>query len=75
MFPHSRERAPEGVSLLRHYPHALLASRERRRTGTWVAAGILLLMVLAAWWFYPIWTGEVIPYSQWTWRMWMPTWV
>ena len=31
VLPHSRERAPEGVSLLRHYPHALLASRERRR--------------------------------------------
>jgi dolichyl-phosphate-mannose--protein O-mannosyl transferase len=43
--------------------------------GTWVAASILVLIVIAAWWFYPIWTGEVIPYEQWTWRMWMPTWV
>jgi len=51
------------------------APRTRRIPGTWVAAGILVLVVLAAWWFYPIWTGEVIPYAQWTWRMWMPTWV
>jgi dolichyl-phosphate-mannose-protein mannosyltransferase len=47
----------------------------RRRTGTLVAAGILLLVAMAAWWFYPVWTGELIPYEQWTWRMWMPTWV
>jgi dolichyl-phosphate-mannose--protein O-mannosyl transferase len=51
------------------------ADTRRRRPGTWVAAGILVLAVVAAWWFYPIWTGEVIPYTQWTWRMWMPTWV
>lgn len=38
--------------------------------------GIYLLAVIAAaWWFYPIWTGEVIPYDQWKLRMWMPTWV
>jgi dolichyl-phosphate-mannose--protein O-mannosyl transferase len=38
--------------------------------------GIYLLAVIAAaWWFYPIWTGEVIPYDQWKLRMWMPTWI
>jgi len=51
------------------------AAVDRRRVGTLVAAGIMVLVVAAAWWFYPIWTGEVIPYTQWTWRMWMPTWV
>ena len=51
------------------------ADRDRRRVGTWIAAGVMLLVVAAAWWFYPIWTAEVIPYTQWTWRMWMPTWV
>lgn len=40
------------------------------------AVGLYLLaVVLAAWWFYPIWTGEVIPYQQWQMRMWLPTWV
>ena len=34
----------------------------------------LLLVVAAAWFFYPIWTGEVIPYQAWRLRMWMPTW-
>ena len=50
-------------------------SSSKRRTGTLVAAGIRILVVVAAWWFYPIWTAEVIPYTQWTWRMWMPTWI
>jgi dolichyl-phosphate-mannose-protein mannosyltransferase len=35
----------------------------------------LLAVVAAAWWFYPIWVGEVIPYDQWRLRMWMPTWI
>ena len=35
----------------------------------------LLAVIAAAWWFYPIWVGEVIPYDQWKLRMWMPTWV
>lgn len=58
---------------------ALVGSRDaplpRRRTGTLVAAGVLLVVIALAWWFYPIWTAEVLPYDQWTWRMWMPTWV
>jgi dolichyl-phosphate-mannose--protein O-mannosyl transferase len=44
----------------------------------WVIALIalyLIAVIAAAWWFYPIWTGEVIPYDQWRLRMWMPTWV
>ncbi len=35
----------------------------------------LIAVIAAAWWFYPIWTGEVIPYDQWKLRMWMPTWI
>jgi dolichyl-phosphate-mannose--protein O-mannosyl transferase len=35
----------------------------------------LIAVIAAAWWFYPIWTGEVIPYDQWRLRMWMPTWI
>ena len=38
-------------------------------------AGYLLMVVLAAWWFYPVWTGQVIPYEAWQTRMWWPTWV
>ena len=51
------------------------ASPERRRWGAVGAGGIVLLAVVLAWWFYPIWTAETLPYAQWQWRMWMPTWV
>lgn len=51
------------------------APPERRRWGAIGAGSIVLLAVVAAWWFYPVWTAEVIPYVQWQWRMWMPTWV
>lgn len=48
----------------------------RRRTWGAVAAGsIVLLAVIAAWWFYPVWTAIEIPYDMWRLRMWMPTWV
>jgi dolichyl-phosphate-mannose--protein O-mannosyl transferase len=51
------------------------ASKNRRFWGTVVAGSVVLLAVIACWFFYPIWTGAVIPYNQWQWRMWMPTWV
>lgn len=49
-------------------------SAHRRQRGA-VAVGVFLLLVTAAaWWFYPVWTGEVIPYEAWRLRMWLPTW-
>ena len=39
------------------------------------AGSVLLLAVAAGWFFYPVWTGEVIPYDAWHMRMWFPTWV
>jgi dolichyl-phosphate-mannose-protein mannosyltransferase len=36
---------------------------------------LMVLMIAAAWWFYPIWTGEVIPYDAWRLRMWFPSWI
>ena len=51
------------------------ATPERRKRGA-IAIGVLVAaVVLAAWWFYPVWTGQVIPYDQWNLRMWMPTWI
>lgn len=47
----------------------------RRTWGAVAAGGIVLAAVIAGWWFYPVWTGEVLPYDAWRLRMWMPTWV
>ena len=51
------------------------APAPRRRNGAIVATVIVLLMVAVAWWFYPVWTGEVIPYDAWRFRMWFASWV
>ncbi|GGM94651.1 dolichyl-phosphate-mannose--protein mannosyltransferase [Streptomyces fuscichromogenes] len=48
----------------------------RRRTRGAVAAGTLVLLI--AWnfvYFYPIYTGQTIPYSGWQARMWLDTWI
>ncbi len=46
----------------------------RRRNGALAVGLFLIAVVVVAWWFYPVWTGEVIPYEAWRLRMWMPTW-
>ena len=51
------------------------APARRRRDGAVAVIAIVLAMVLAGWWFYPVWTGEVIPYEQWRMRMWFSSWV
>ena len=51
------------------------ATPARRQWGILAAGTVLLLIVAAAWFFMPIWTGQVIPYERWDWRMWLPTWV
>ena len=51
------------------------ASPNRRTWGAVVAGGVVLAAVAAGWFFYPIWTGQTIPYDVWHIRMWFPTWV
>ncbi|MFG2952138.1 dolichyl-phosphate-mannose--protein mannosyltransferase [Streptomyces sp. NPDC048291] len=49
---------------------------QRRRLRGAVAAGVLVLLI--AWnfvYFYPIYTGQTIPYSDWQSRMWLDTWI
>lgn len=49
---------------------------ERRRLRGAVAAGVLVLLI--AWnfvYFYPVYTGQTIPYSGWQSRMWLDTWI
>ncbi|MFF2730280.1 dolichyl-phosphate-mannose--protein mannosyltransferase [Streptomyces sp. NPDC058008] len=47
-----------------------------RRTGGAVAAGVLVLLI--AWnfvYFFPVFTGQTIPYAGWHDRMWLDTWM
>ena len=49
---------------------------ERRRLRGAVAAGVLVLLI--AWnfvYFFPVYTGQTIPYSGWQARMWLDTWI
>jgi dolichyl-phosphate-mannose--protein O-mannosyl transferase len=47
----------------------------RRRSGLYVVGLVLVLAVLAAAFFYPVLTAEVISYQDWRMRMWMPSWI
>ncbi|MFG2961999.1 dolichyl-phosphate-mannose--protein mannosyltransferase [Streptomyces sp. NPDC048288] len=48
----------------------------RRRTRGAVAAGALVLLIIWNFvYFYPLYTGQTIPYSGWQSRMWLDTWV
>lgn len=47
----------------------------RQRTTYVLITAYLIATIAAAWFFYPVWTGEVMPYSDWHLRMWLPTWV
>ena len=51
------------------------ASKERRVWGALIAGGVILAIVFTAWWMYPVWTGEYVPYEVWRMRMWMPSWI
>ncbi|WP_327692229.1 MULTISPECIES: phospholipid carrier-dependent glycosyltransferase [unclassified Streptomyces] len=51
------------------------ANERRRLIGT-VGAGVLVLLI--AWnfiYFFPLYTGRTIPYSEWHARMWLDTWI
>lgn len=50
------------------------ADPDRRLAGALFTGSLLTFIVLVSAFFWPIWTGEVIPLSQWHWRMWLPSW-
>ena len=52
-----------------------LASPARRMWGAMFAGGIVLLALAVSGFFYPIWTGQVVPYEYWHIHMWFPSWV
>ncbi|MGH3457978.1 dolichyl-phosphate-mannose--protein mannosyltransferase, partial [Aeromicrobium sp.] len=48
----------------------------RGRYGVWLGAGILVTaVVIAFWFFFPIWTYELLPYDSWHDRMWFDRWI
>ena len=47
----------------------------RRRGRIALVGGYLAVVVVAAWWFYPIWSGMEIAYDAWQRRMWLRTWI
>jgi len=51
------------------------SSPMRNNIGIAAVTAFFVLALLASAFFYPIWTAESIPYDQWNWRMWFPTWV
>jgi dolichyl-phosphate-mannose-protein mannosyltransferase len=46
----------------------------RRLTGGVVVGFYTILVIVAFWYFYPIWTNELIPYTSWHHRIWFPGW-
>lgn len=41
-----------------------------------IAAGAIIVVVLAcAWYFLPLWTGQVLDYEFWRDHMWLPSWI
>ena len=40
-----------------------------------LVGGYLVTVVGVAWWFYPVWTGQEIPFTSWQLRMVFPSWV
>ncbi|MDN6201614.1 MAG: hypothetical protein L0I99_05375 [Micrococcaceae bacterium] len=50
------------------------ASVARRRIGLIGVTTFLALVVLVSAFFWPVWTGQTIPYEAWRLRLWMPSW-
>lgn len=46
----------------------------RRQVGAAAAGSLTCLIILVSAFFWPVWTGEMIPYEQWQWRIWLDSW-
>jgi dolichyl-phosphate-mannose-protein mannosyltransferase len=47
----------------------------RRRSGLYVVTLFVVTAVVVSAFFYPVWAAETIPYQDWRFRMWMPSWI
>nr|WP_231928107.1 phospholipid carrier-dependent glycosyltransferase [Devriesea agamarum] len=50
------------------------ASKERRLAVGLFLGALLTLTVLVSAFFWPLWSGDMIPYRLWEWHMWLPGW-
>jgi dolichyl-phosphate-mannose-protein mannosyltransferase len=51
------------------------ASRTRRTAGATAAGVVLVAVVLAFAWFWPIWTDQLVTNREWLQRMWFKRWI
>ena len=51
------------------------ASPRRRLVGAGLAGSYVLSCVLLFFFFWPVYTAQVIPYAEWARRMWFPSWI
>lgn len=51
------------------------APPDRRRWGAVAAGTVVVAAVLCFVWFLPVYTAQLLPYSQWRARMWLPSWI
>ena len=51
------------------------ASPRRRLVGTVAAGSYVVVCVVLFFFFYPVYTAQVIPYTEWASRMWFPSWI
>ena len=51
------------------------ASPRRRAIGAAIAGTYVLAVLILFWYFYPIFAGQIIPYSSWSARMWYRGWI
>lgn len=63
-----RAPAPEGGD------DELRATR-RRSIGASVVGAYVLVVVVNAWWLWPVWVADLLPYDEWLRRMWFRGWI
>ena len=51
------------------------ASLRRRAIGSALAGTYVLAVLVLFWYFYPILSGKIIPYSDWLSHMWYSGWI
>ncbi len=81
---HHTEMVPIGLMACEHWSTLQPATpwvgrREddpHRWQRRWFVVGGYLLLTLALFaFFHPVYVADTIPYAQWRWRMWFPSWI